>query len=170
MAHLRSSGADAMIAGMGLRLGSLSLNLPFGLGGVTIVVTEAEARAAWALYVEYSTRIAGIYLPEGLGSPREALTSLYSLFATTREVLREGGPEIAQGADALGPLAIRALNDGVRPFLVRWHTALSAREAAGGVLSSDERVEFDGELAELRRDLGMYVDALGKIAGIRPHG
>lgn len=155
---------------MGLRLGSLSLNLPFGLGGVTIEVTEAEARAAWALYVEYSTRISGTALEEGLGSPREALTSLHSLFATTREVLREGGPEIAQGTDALGPLAIRALNDGVRPFLVRWHTGLSARESSGGVLTDDERAQFDEQLATLRADLATYVDALGRIAGVRPHG
>ena len=36
---------------MGLKVRSLSLNLPFGLGGVNIDVTEAESRAAWQLYV-----------------------------------------------------------------------------------------------------------------------
>jgi len=159
-----------MIAAMGrkLKIGSLSLNLPFGLGGVTIDVSEAEVRAAWALYVEYSTRIAGTALEEGFGSPREAITSLHSLFATTREVLREAGPEIAQDPDALGPLAIRALNEGVRPFLVRWHTTLPADEAAErGTLDADERQRFDDELCELREELEIYVKALGKIAGIR---
>ncbi len=161
-----------MIAGVGrsLKVGSLSLNLPFGLGGVTIDVSEAEVRAAWALYVEYSTRVAGTELEEGLGSPREALTSLYSLFATTRDVLREAGPEIAQDTEALGPLAIRALNEGVRPFLVGWHTTLLAREAAGGGLEPDERARFDVELGELREQLDVYVAALGKIAGIRRDG
>jgi hypothetical protein len=153
-----------------LKLGSLSLNLPFGLGGVTIEVTEAEARAAWALYVEYATRISGAESERGLGSPREALNSLYSLFATTRGILREGGPEIAQGVDALGELAIRALNDGVRPFLVRWHSTSSEREAAGDELQGSERERFEAELAELRGDLAVYVEALGTIAGIRQRG
>jgi hypothetical protein len=149
---------------MPLKLGSVSLNLPFGLGGVTIDVTEAEARAAWALYVEYSTRIAGSALEEGLGSPREALDSLRSLFATTREVLREAGPEVAGDIDALGPLAIRALNAGIRPFLLQWHTALTA---SGDKLSDEERERFDCELGALRAELGAYVHALGTVAGVR---
>jgi hypothetical protein len=148
------------------KLGSVSLNLPFGLGGVTIDVSEAEVRAAWALYVEYSTRIAGVALEEGLGSPREALSSLYSLFATTRQVLREAGPDIAQDPEALGPVAIRALNEGVRPFLVRWHTTLLSHEGAKTALGADERERFDSELRELREDLEIYVRALGEIAGI----
>ena len=153
---------------MPLKLGSISLNLPFGLGGVTIEVTEAEAGAAWGLYVEYSTRIVGAELPPGLGSPREALTSLYSLFDTTRTVLREAGPEIAQSDDALGPLAIRALNEGVRPFLVKWHTTLSQHEHAGSpALTTAERAAFDEELGDLRTDLGVYVEALRAIAGTR---
>ena len=41
-----------------LKLESISLNLPFGLGGVTIVTTEAQRRAAWSLYVELATRVA----------------------------------------------------------------------------------------------------------------
>jgi len=147
-----------------MKLGSVSLNLPFGLGGVTIDVTEAEARAAWALYVEYSTRIAGSELEKGLGSPREALTSLYSLFDTTRAVLREAGPEVAGDIDALGPLAIRALNKGIRPFLVRWHTALTA---SGDTLSDEERARFERELNALRKNLDTYVEALGKVAGVR---
>jgi len=153
---------------MAWKLGSLSLNLPFGLGGVTIDVTEAEASAAWALYVEYATRISGTELERGLGSPREALSSLYSLFASTREILREAGPDIAQGVDPLGELATRALNEGVRPFLVRWHTTLSALEAAESELSGDEGARFDDELAALRGDLAVYIQALGEIAGIRP--
>lgn len=155
---------------MPLTLGSLSWNLPFGLGGVTIEVTEAEARAALALYVEYATRISGTELERGMGSPREALSALYSLFATTREILREGGPEIAQGFESLGFVAIRALNDGVRPFLVRWHTILTAREGQNDGLTSEERASFDSELAELRKDLDVYVEALGQMAGIRLDG
>ena len=68
----------------------VSLNLPFGLGGVeqTWVPDDDERLAAWELYVELSTRITTVPLHAGTGLVREALSSLYSLFGTTREILR----------------------------------------------------------------------------------
>src|SRR5689334_24814943 len=116
---------------MPVKLRSLSLNLPFGLGGVQVDVTDADARVAWNLYVEFATRVAVIPQAAGAGSAREALNSLYSLFATTREVLRGAGPEIARGPDDVGPVAIKVLNEGLRPFTARWHTELAAYEASG---------------------------------------
>src|SRR5690349_14351123 len=105
---------------MALKLRKVALNLPFGLGGVEVEVSEAEVRAAWELYVEYATRITSERLDES-ASVVEALDSLHSLFATTREVLRGAGPEVADDAKSLGPLAIEVLNRGIRPFLARWH-------------------------------------------------
>src|SRR2546430_9769848 len=61
---------------MGLKLRTVSINLPFGLGGVDIDVTEAEARAAWNLYVEMATRVAARPLEAGQGFAPEALKSL----------------------------------------------------------------------------------------------
>jgi hypothetical protein len=157
---------------MGLRLRSVSINLPFGLGGVQVDVSEAEARAAWNLYVELATRVAVRPLDEGQGFAREALNSLYSLFGTTREVLRQAGPEIARGPDALGPLAIRILNEGLRPFTARWHTELRKFEAAAGGGPTDDstwsaRAEFDAELRQVQEQLGVYVEMLAKLAGVR---
>jgi hypothetical protein len=151
-----------------LKLRSLSLNLPFGLGGVQIDVSEAEARAAWQLYVEFSTRVTAYPLEPGAGSVKEALESLHSLFATTREVLREAGPEVGDNPEALGPLAIRILNEGVRPFLASWHTELRRTEPGTHAceLAPDRRDAFDAALGELREQLGQYVDALALIAGI----
>jgi hypothetical protein len=146
---------------MPLKLRSLSLNLPFGLGGVEIDVSEAEAAAAWQLYVEFATRITGHPLAPGAGSVREGLDSLHTLFATTREVLRAAGPDVARSPDALGPLAIRILNEGVRPFLVEWHTRLRDAEPPAA-----QRAEFDAELAALRTGLASYTDALARIAGV----
>jgi hypothetical protein len=83
---------------MALKLRSVSLNLPFGLGGVEVDVSEGEARAAWHLYVEFATRVTGHPLAAGAGSVKEALDSLHSLFVTTRPVLREAGPEVAEGS------------------------------------------------------------------------
>lgn len=147
---------------------SLSLSLPFGLGGVQLDASEPEVRAAWHLYVEFATRITGLPQASGGGSPREALDSLYSLFATTRVVLRDAGPEIATGPESLGPLAIRILNEGIRPFLVNWHSRLPGSDSAPPADWDDSRqTEFDRELDELRRQLAQYVDALAEIAGIR---
>jgi hypothetical protein len=142
------------------------LNLPFGLGGVDIEVSEAEVRAAWQLYVEFATRVTAHPLEPGAGSAREALDSLYSLFATTRTVLSAAGPEVGDSPDALGPLAIRVLNEGVRPFLVAWHTELRAAEGSSE-LSPERRAVFDRELAQLSQGLAEYVDALASIARIR---
>jgi hypothetical protein len=154
---------------MAIKLRSVAVNLPFGLGGVNIEVSDAEARAAWQLYVELATRVAAYPLESGAGSAREALDSLYTLFDTTRRVLREAGPEVGRGPDALGPLAIRILNEGVRPFLVAWHTELreTATAAPSGELDPDRRAAFDSELDRMRRSLQQYVDALARIAGVQ---
>jgi hypothetical protein len=92
-------------------------------------VSDVEARAAWELYVEFSTRVSGY--AGAAGSAREALDSLYALFATTRDVLRKAGPDAGRGPKSVGALAIRVLNEGLRPFVVRWHmtTARQRRSA-----------------------------------------
>jgi hypothetical protein len=53
---------------------------------------ESEIKAAWELYVELVTRISIVELQPEQGLLREALSSLYSLFGTTREILRKYGP------------------------------------------------------------------------------
>ena len=167
---------------MTLKLQSLNINLPFGLGGVSIVVTEAQKKVAWALYVELATRVAGVELKPGMGSAREALNSLYSLFETTRLVLREQGPGAADGPESVGPIAIEILNKGLRPFMVKWHTRLSEFEAQqteeqrsrfGGeatvVIDESQWPELDGfyrELEENRHGTLQYIQALARIAGI----
>lgn len=89
---------------------------------------DVERRAAWELYVELVTRVSAVPLQADLGLLREALTSLYSLFATTREVLRRHGPDVASpkptGQYNLGYLAVAMLNFTIQPLLARWHPAL----------------------------------------------
>lgn len=167
---------------MGIRVQSINVNMPFGIGGMTIEIDEAQQQAAWALYIELATRIAGVRLEPGTGSAREALNSLYSIFDTTRNVLRDAGFGAAKGPDSVGPLAIQVLNKGLRPFLVEWHTKLSAFEKAqaraqierfGGnttvVIDEsewDEQAAFYDALERNRQDMLEYVDALARIAGI----
>jgi hypothetical protein len=94
---------------------------------------EDEGKAAWELYVELVTRIAVVPLGEQEGLLREALSSLYSLFATTRDILRRYGPDVAEprphGQYSFGVLAVAMLNYGLRPVLARWHPALEDWEA-----------------------------------------
>lgn len=125
---------------------------------------------------------AGVGLEPRTGSAREALTSLYSIFETTRSVLRNTGPDIAQGPKSLGPLAIDVLNTGLRPFVVKWHSRLSAFERN---LGDERRQRFSGisevaidesqwehigyfyeELTVLRDEMLTYVTALAQIAGV----
>ena len=168
---------------MALKLQSLNINLPFGLGGATIAVTEAQKKVAWALYIELATRVAGVELKPGMGSAREALNSLYSLFETTRSVLREQGPGAADGPESVGPIAIDILNQGLRPFIAKWHTSLSGfedqqakeqRSQFGGEVTVivdeskwPEREAFYLKLEELRQGMLQYIETLADIAGIR---
>jgi hypothetical protein len=169
---------------------SFSINLPFGLGGVDLEVTDDVANAAWKLFVELNTRIATKPLNRGEGSVREALTSLYRLFEITRTALKDAGLDVTKsqkGQESLGVISMRLLNEAIRPKLVRWHTSLSAHEAAtwqqlveeGKTLPShpdlaralvDETLwtgyeDFHRELAGLQEGLRHYVQILGALAG-----
>jgi len=94
---------------------------------------DTQRRAAWELYVELVTRIAVVPLAGNEGLLREALSSLYALFAITREVLRRYGPQVAMPTRdseySLGQIAVAVLNDELRPLLARWHPALEEWEA-----------------------------------------
>lgn len=160
---------------MGVRATKLSLNLPFGLGGIVIEPNEAEQRAAWTLYVELMTRVAVQSLDPETGLLREALKSLYSLFDLTRRILLEAGPEVAHGPESLGPVAIEVLNKGLRPFTAKWHPRLLDYETQRPTDKSQvehERQwqyydEMRQELAEVQEKMRGYAEALAKIAGAK---
>lgn len=157
------------------------LNVPL-LGGVkgTWVPSDDERLAAWELYIELVTRISVVKLETGQGILREALDSLYSLFATTRRVLRKYGPSVAvakgKGDISLGELAIIILNYQLRPLLSEWHPRLqdyeSKREAdvslgaheSGWVHNSELRKRLD----ETREILIAYADLLAEAAKVPP--
>jgi len=152
----------------------LSIGLPFNMGSLELENDETQQRAAWSLYVELSTRIAMQPLGPQEGILREALTSLYNIFNISRQALREAGPEIAQGPESLGAIAIDVLNKGLRPFLVKWHPLLKMHEekkpqdvsTVEHERSWVQAKELREELELLRQQMIIYVDALGKIAGL----
>lgn len=152
----------------------LAVGLPFNLGSLELENDEAQMRAAWSLYVELSTRISTVPLDEGTGILREALTSLYNMFNITRKILRDAGPDIAQGPNSLGAIAIEVLNIGLRPFLVKWHPMMKDyEEKKPADLTTVEHehkweytVQFRQELEDVRQEMVIYVEALAKIAGV----
>lgn len=141
--------------------------------------TKEERKAAWELYIELITRISVFSLEQNEGSDREALSSLYELFQSTRKVLKSYGPGIAIGDEKSGTfsvahLAIAFLNYGLRPFMAKWHPILVDYEAnlsKDGSRIKHERewtghVEFRVELETLQHEMVRYSDCLADGAGV----
>jgi hypothetical protein len=155
-------------------LKKVAVSLPFGLGSAEWEADPTQRRAAWALYVELVTRVAVQALADDAGLVREAMNSLYTLFGTTREILREAGPDVGASRESVGGLSIAVLNKGLRPFLSKWHPILQIWEAKRPpslspkeheVLWADEKVARQ-ELSVLRRELAVYAHTLAEVAGI----
>jgi hypothetical protein len=155
------------------KLTSVKIKIPW-VGEAEWNADPKERNAAWALYVELVTRIAIQPLPANEGLLREALTSLYALFDSTRQILRSAGPDIGTSNASVGGIAITVLNRGIRPFLTRWHPALSDWEARRDASVSPgeherkwpEHNKLRAELETLRADLESYAKGLATLAGI----
>jgi hypothetical protein len=156
------------------KLKKVSVNLPFGIGGAEWEADQTERRAAWALYVELVTRITVQSLESDSGLLREALNSLHSMFAITRQILREAGPGVGLSPASVGGIAIAVLNKGLRPFLSKWHPLLQAWEAQRPPATSpkeheknwSEEPQFRQELQLLTKELEQYANALAEIVGV----
>ena len=158
------------------KLMRVSLSLPFGMGKAEWESDPAERRAAWSLYVDLITRVAVQEPPGDYWLFRETLNSLYTIFESTRLVLREGGPDLGRSTNSVAGLAIGVLNVGLRPFLSRWHPALLEWESKqtpeiGGRAHErnwPDAADFMSGLDVLREELRKYALALAAIAGIEP--
>lgn len=161
-------------------LKSIQVSFPF-LSGVW-EVDDAQRQAAWEMYVELVTRIAVEPLEADEGLLREALSSLFTLFAETRRILKAGGPAVARPRVGelltFGQLAVDVLNQAIRPVLAKWHPLLTEHEASRGSksMTAHERDwEFAGalrtDLASLRAQVTNYADLLADACDVaRLHG
>jgi len=135
---------------------------------------QPKGAQPWSLYVELVTRVAVQELELDIGLSREALSSLYSLFGSTRQILREAGPNVGCSRESVGGIAIAVLNRGLRPFLCKWHPLLETWENQRDPKISPKEHEsfwpkeneFRAELNALRDDLDKYANALASIAGV----
>lgn len=144
----------------------------------TWVPDVSEQQAAWELYVELITRISITSAGRQDFLLRESLSSLHSLFETTRAILRQHGPAVARPKGknvlSLGYLAVTILNTVLRPFLSKWHPLLLDFEATKPAkLSSlaheqswQHYAEFHESLGAVQKTLLEYADVLATVAKV----
>ncbi|KUO22799.1 hypothetical protein [Streptomyces dysideae] len=155
------------------------LTIPFvGEISGTWEPADAERSAAWELYLELVTRVSVEELDPEEGFLREALSSLYTFFGTTREILRRYGPDIAPplapGHVSFGVLAVTVLNRVLRPLLSQWHPRLSAYESqrpTGRDPVAYERAwehaeALRAEITAVRQSLVSLARTLQEVAGV----
>jgi hypothetical protein len=138
---------------------------------LTFVVNNDARQVAWKLYIETVTRVTTQPLVNEDGFLREALTSLYRLFATTRDILKASRPSVpVSGGPTVEYLAVTMLNLELRPFLSKWHPRLREYEKA----HPDNResawpgnAACRGELHVVQAHLVEFALGFARLAGVR---
>ena len=120
--------------------------------------SEPDKEAAWDLYIELLTRITTQALAESDGDEKTALESIYSLFPTTRSIIKHYG----RGCNEFTKLAVVVLNQKVRPFTAKWHKG-SIENTFG---APEARKKFRDELQQLQAVLRTYTAMLAEMAGV----
>lgn len=134
------------------------IKLNFKFASVEFEPQDTDRDAAWDMYVELLTRITTQPLAEETGDEKTALDSVYSLFPTTRSILKEKGKK----APNFSRIAIIILNQIVRPFSAKWHRKC----LAGAFRNTEECIVFRSELEELRKWLTAYARLLADMAQV----
>ena len=140
------------------RFGLTSIQLGPRWASIEFEFEDADRDAAWELYIEMLTRIVTQPLPSESGDEKTALDSVYSIFATTREILRRHGRKTIH----FSKIAIPILNQVVRPFTAKWHK----KSLSGSFKKPRGCKEFRDELADLQQSLINYNKLLAAIAEV----
>jgi hypothetical protein len=137
-------------------LTSITLSTP--IANTEILFVAADEEAAWAMYVELVTRSTIQLIPESIGDERAALASVYSIFATTREILKEYGRK----GQTFSRIALIVLNKLLRPFTTKWHTIFITDLP----IENEVIISFRNELSVLQTDLKKYAALLAEMANV----
>jgi len=151
-----------------LTLSEITLNIP-EVAEMKFAINLEYRRVAWKLFVETLTRTATQPLGMEDGSLREALTSLYNLFSATRELLKNMPPSKPTSKATVEMLAVKMLNEEIRPFLSKWHVRLKKFETTRPASDESEWAENQDcrkELEDVRNRLISYTKAFGQLAGV----
>ena len=123
-------------------------------------LSDTGIDAIWELYVELSTRIVSQSLSPEFESEKDSLHSMYSLFPTTREILRKHGRE----AINIGRVWVPFLNGVIRPFTTKWHK--KAGWEVRDFSKTADRDEFWNDFKEIQKSLVGLRQSLASILGI----
>jgi hypothetical protein len=152
------------------RLTEVKVTIP-QFSELTFAVNNDARQVAWKFFVEVVTRISTQSLDDDKGLVREALTSLYGLFAISRETLKNSRPSIpVPGSQTVEQLAITMLNWEVRPFLSEWHPRLRVFEQANpGQPESawPDAAACRQDLRNVQEHLRRYALGFAQLAGVR---
>ena len=119
---------------------------------------DEDKQAAWEMYIELLTRITTQPLAIRDGDEQTALDSIYSLFDTTREIIRRNGRNCIE----FTKIAIIILNQIIRPFTAKWHK----RSLEKCFDNSIKCAEFRCELLALQEKLQVYTAMLAEMANV----
>ncbi|MEW6714516.1 MAG: hypothetical protein AB1306_05445 [Nitrospirota bacterium] len=120
--------------------------------------SEPDKAAAWELYIELLTRITTQNLSIIDGDEKTALDSIYSLFPTTRSIIKNNGRDCIE----FTKIAVVVLNQKVRPFTAKWHRISITK----GFTDFEVCSQFRKELEELQKILRTYTGMLAEMAGV----
>ncbi|HFD31462.1 MAG TPA: hypothetical protein ENJ28_01940 [Gammaproteobacteria bacterium] len=137
--------------------GLTKLKINAGFLEMELQPEDHDRDAAWEMYIELLTRITTQALPTEDGDEQTALESIYSLFGTTRDIIKRH----SRHAKEFTKIAIVVLNQIVRPFTAKWHK----HALANGFEDVAMCEEFREELMLLQKDLRIYTAMLGDMAG-----
>ena len=141
------------------------------LGELTFTINNDARQVAWKLYIETTTRVSTQPLADEAGFIREALTSLYGLFATTRDVLKASRPSVpVSGSPTVEYLAVTMLNHELRPFLSKWHPRLRVYEQAhpdGPESAWPDNAACRADMRVVQLHLVQFALAFARLAGVR---
>ena len=119
---------------------------------------DEDRDAAWELYTELLTRITTQALPAEHGDEKTALQSVFSIFPTTREIMKHHGRHAVE----FTKIAVVVLNQVVRPFTAKWHRLMIEKK-----LDTPEGcAEFRKDLAQLQPKLVAYTQMLSDMANV----
>jgi len=149
-----------------LVLDEINVSVP-RCGNMKFKVNREYRLVAWNLFIETITRISTQPLKNDQGILEESLNSLYKLFTTTRELLKEMEPSKENGEMTVELLAVKMLNDELRPFLSKWHPRFVELEKCYPELKDQDwefSSEFRKELEVLREAILSYARAFGELS------
>lgn len=120
--------------------------------------SEPDKNAAWDLYIELLTRITTQKLDSEHGDEDTALSSVFSLFPTTRQIIKDNGKDCIE----FTKIAVVILNQKIRPFTAKWHKVA----VSGGFNKTETCTEFRKDLSDLQQVLCIYTQMLAQMAGV----